>query len=260
MAFQRVPQELSDMIIDFLHADKRTLKACSLVCRSWTAAAQYHILYSFRLTAEPSKGGYAVQLRPLLEPPVCDRIRELVLTPGPSRYSPLSEFTMDVLLTVLKALPALRSLSLSETGFVETGDPSTHHLNSFCLKKLDVSWMYPTSPGTSHGFLDVLSVLSDVRELHLGPIHNKHLPGEYELVEIARTTRVQHMTLAEVSPALVTTLSGLMYPGALKTMKTCITTAGEVALLGTLLHGVGSELEQFQLAIWNFWFHDIIGQ
>lgn len=249
------------MIIDFLHADKRTLKACSLVCRSWTAAAQYHILYTFRLTAEPSKGGYAVQLRPYFQPPVCDRIRELVLTPGPSRYSPLSEFTMDVLLTVLKTLPSLRSLSLSETGFVETNDHGmTHHTDNFCLKKLDISWMYPTSPGTPHGFLDVLSVLSEVRELHLGPIHNKHLPSEYELVDIAHTTRVQHMTLSEVSPALVTTLSGLMYPGSLKTIKACITTANEVALLGTLLHGVGSKLEQFQLAIWNFWFNDIIGQ
>lgn len=249
------------MIIDFLHTDKRTLKACSLVCRSWTAAAQYHILYTFRLIAEPSKGGYAVQLRPYLEPPVCDRIRELVLTPGPSRYSPLSEFTMDVLLTVLKTLPCLRALTLSETGFVETNDHSTHNMNTFALKKLDISWMYPTSPGMTRGFQDVFSVFSDIQELNLGPIHPKHLPtNEFELVETTPTTRIQNMTLAEVSAALVAMLSGLIQPASLKTLKACIMAAGDVALLGTLLHSVGSDLEQFQLAIWNFWFSDIIGK
>ncbi|KAJ3557738.1 hypothetical protein NM688_g1305 [Phlebia brevispora] len=258
MPIQRLPQEISDMIIDFLHEDKQSLKTCSLVCRSWTDAAQYHILYTFRLIAEPKKGGYTVQLRPLLEHPVGSHIRELILTPGPSRYSPLSEFTIDVLLIVLQSLPFLRSLSLSETGFVEANDHSTHGSRSFRLKKLDISWMWPASPGTSHGFQDVLSTFDDVRELNLGPIHSKHLPDQLNFTDFAPTTRVRTLTLAEVSSPLVATLGSLIHPDSLKMVRACINTAAEVALLGALLRSVGSQLEQFQLAIWNFWFCDII--
>lgn len=259
MSFQRVPLEISDMIIDFCHGDKRTLRSCALVCRSWSAAAQYHILYSTRLTAEPKKGGYAVQLRPLLAPPNCTRIRELALTPGPSRYSPLSELKMDVLLSVLTSLQRLRSLCLSETGFVESSDAPSLSSTRFRLDKLQISWMYSTSPGTSHGFQDVLSIFSDLRDLHLGPIHAKHLPVEPDNVENPLTTKVDTMTLLEVSRPLVTTLSRLICPERLNTVKACITASGDVSQLGTLLHNIGSELVQFQLAIWNFWFSDIIG-
>ena len=250
------------MIIDFLHTDKPSLRACSLVCHSWAAAAQYHIIYSCRLTAEPKKGGYAVQLRPLLQPPFGGGIRELVLTPGPSRYSPISELTVEILLTALTSLTRLRSLKLSETGFVETGDirrPTS--ASRFRLKKLTISWMYPTSPGTSHGFQDVLSLFDEIRELNLGSIHAKHLPAseaDFEDSAVSET-KVQNLVLTDVSPPLVATLSRLVCADHLRTVKACINAAHDVSQLGVLLHNVGAELEQFQLAIWNFWFSDIIG-
>ncbi|OBZ79320.1 hypothetical protein A0H81_00964 [Grifola frondosa] len=39
-----VPPELSDYIIDFLHNDSCTLRACSLTCRAWLPASRYHLL------------------------------------------------------------------------------------------------------------------------------------------------------------------------------------------------------------------------
>lgn len=40
-----IPIELSDYILDFLHEDRKALKKCSLICRSWYPSARYH-LYS----------------------------------------------------------------------------------------------------------------------------------------------------------------------------------------------------------------------
>ncbi|KAJ7224686.1 hypothetical protein GGX14DRAFT_651379 [Mycena pura] len=37
------PSELHDYTIDFLHNDRASLCACSLVCKSWTASSQYHL-------------------------------------------------------------------------------------------------------------------------------------------------------------------------------------------------------------------------
>ncbi|KIY62879.1 hypothetical protein CYLTODRAFT_360842, partial [Cylindrobasidium torrendii FP15055 ss-10] len=39
----RLPPEICDIIIDFLHDDKPTLAACSVVAPSWTSAARYHL-------------------------------------------------------------------------------------------------------------------------------------------------------------------------------------------------------------------------
>ena len=39
----QLPQEMIDMIIDFLYSEEDALAACSLVCRSWLPATRYHL-------------------------------------------------------------------------------------------------------------------------------------------------------------------------------------------------------------------------
>ncbi|CAA7268168.1 unnamed protein product [Cyclocybe aegerita] len=43
-----IPQDLCEFIIDFLHADRRALAACSLVARSWLCASRYHLFRSIK--------------------------------------------------------------------------------------------------------------------------------------------------------------------------------------------------------------------
>jgi hypothetical protein len=38
----RLPAELSDRIVDYLHDDPKALRTCSSVCRAWLPAARYH--------------------------------------------------------------------------------------------------------------------------------------------------------------------------------------------------------------------------
>ncbi|CDO74971.1 hypothetical protein BN946_scf184945.g43 [Trametes cinnabarina] len=45
----RIPPELCDLVLDQLHEDKRSLRACALVSRSWLARAQHHLFWSIYL-------------------------------------------------------------------------------------------------------------------------------------------------------------------------------------------------------------------
>ncbi|PCH40277.1 hypothetical protein WOLCODRAFT_136760 [Wolfiporia cocos MD-104 SS10] len=49
---RRLPAELCDRIVDFLHDDPYTLAACCLTCRSWVPASRHHLFYNIRLTRE----------------------------------------------------------------------------------------------------------------------------------------------------------------------------------------------------------------
>lgn len=46
-----VPNELADYILDFLHDDRKALKACSLTCRIWYPTARYHLYRQVHLTS-----------------------------------------------------------------------------------------------------------------------------------------------------------------------------------------------------------------
>lgn len=46
-----IPPELSDHIIDFLHDDRRALKACSLTCRTWYPTSRYHLYRKVHLNS-----------------------------------------------------------------------------------------------------------------------------------------------------------------------------------------------------------------
>jgi hypothetical protein len=53
MSDERLYRELCDYIIDFLHDDEVSLRACSLVCRSWVPASRVHLFDHLKLTGCP---------------------------------------------------------------------------------------------------------------------------------------------------------------------------------------------------------------
>jgi hypothetical protein len=46
----KVPPELTDRIIDFLHSDRKALKTCALVCKSWIPSSRLHLFETLYLT------------------------------------------------------------------------------------------------------------------------------------------------------------------------------------------------------------------
>jgi hypothetical protein len=46
LSMPHLPTELIDYIVDFHHSDRKTLSACSFVCRNWLPASRFHLLGS----------------------------------------------------------------------------------------------------------------------------------------------------------------------------------------------------------------------
>lgn len=251
------------MIIDFLHDDRRTLKSCAQVCRPWLRVSYYHLFSDIRIEGTPSfKGGYIAQLNSLLHHSFYIYIRELTVVPVPTRSSLYPELRERDITAFLTFLPRLRSLKLSQTGFIG-GEPSARpSCTPFQLDKLSVNWMYPSIPGSSTSMYDLLSLFTDIKELDLRVIHRKHLPSSIESLEeanVSPTLTVHTLTLSDVSAPLLCLLRAKLRSGYLQTVKASVAAVGDVAELGALLSSVGSSLVEFQLAIWNFWSNDYTG-
>lgn len=246
------------MIIDFLHDDKRSLRACSLVCTAWTRESQYHLFYSHRVEARNEQGGYIEQLKKHFQEPMRSRPRELSLSAGPIHvFSP--ELTEDTVAAVLTNLPRLRFLKLRQTGYV--GRISQQ--NPFRLCSLFISWMYPSIPGTSTSLMSLLSLFHTIRVLDLEVIHRKQLLDEEMLgTEEARLPKlvcVHTLQLHDVSAPLLGTLQSSVCPEYLQAVRASITATEDITHLGSFLRVMGANLRHFQLSIWNFWGNDRTG-
>jgi hypothetical protein len=51
----RLPSEITDRIIDFLHDSQTDLRTCALVCRTWLASSRFHLFEKIHIN---SAGGY----------------------------------------------------------------------------------------------------------------------------------------------------------------------------------------------------------
>lgn len=101
----RLPRELTDMIIDFLHNDKHSLAACSLACWDFRPASLVHLMERIRLHEEARIQEFPAFLDS--SPCIAPLIRSLDILDHPTW--PLERMQR------LEALPNLRSLSFAET-------------------------------------------------------------------------------------------------------------------------------------------------
>ncbi|TBU48207.1 hypothetical protein BD309DRAFT_349032 [Dichomitus squalens] len=113
----RLPFELSDYIIDFLHNDAKALKACALTCQAWVPAARFHLFRTivlktansttaFRrlLDKSPSLGLYVREL-------TAEKLADTVAVPVTEQ--PTHEPVQHTLPLAFAHIPSLQTLSLS---------------------------------------------------------------------------------------------------------------------------------------------------
>jgi hypothetical protein len=115
-----LPQELIDMIIDFLLDDKQALKACSLTSRAFLAASRLHLFTQMRLA---TVGRHSDNRRD----PLLANFLFLFINSSPSILPFVRSLRIDSVepsgdatpydMRNLKALPKLKSLSVTGTVF-----------------------------------------------------------------------------------------------------------------------------------------------
>jgi hypothetical protein len=54
-----LPPEVIDMVIDFLHSDKRSLAACSLTCKMWLSSSRFHLFSKVLLSTKNRISSFA---------------------------------------------------------------------------------------------------------------------------------------------------------------------------------------------------------
>jgi len=114
MSFVRLPQELHDMVIDYLHDDKLSLFSCSLVAWPWTLSARYHLFSAIHLQDRHDYGRpLHSDLETFLErgKVAWEYARELrIEITNVSRPSPFASNHPNILQTIIRSLPNLHTL------------------------------------------------------------------------------------------------------------------------------------------------------
>lgn len=137
-----LPQELVDWIVDHLHDDKPSLKACALVSKSWALSTYTHLFRSIHISGPNKLQEFASVLQP---PPVFTsfirklRYNEGVIFGPPGRaidtQSSESESTLH---DVLRLLPSLRSLELWEVKISRYFNCSSIPARKYTLESLSI--------------------------------------------------------------------------------------------------------------------------
>ena len=121
----RLPPELIDHTIDYLHDSPSTLRACARVCRAWVAPSRFHLFYRHEITPNNNIRTVPQQIGQLLEflqgsPHIAFYIREFYLSPGYHSRMPDSDRSQ-----VDAALPHLLGMLTQLRKLVLTGIPFT---------------------------------------------------------------------------------------------------------------------------------------
>lgn len=103
----KIPSEISDIVIDYLHSDRDALAACALVCKEWLPGSRYHLFYTIWVNEQNFQ-----QFLDTLNTPRCfwrRHVRHLHMT-GIRRYT--ISWLCDANLAKLSTLEAVDQLSL----------------------------------------------------------------------------------------------------------------------------------------------------
>ncbi|PBK65295.1 hypothetical protein ARMSODRAFT_441023 [Armillaria solidipes] len=129
-----IPQELIDIIIDYLYNDTHSLRACALVSSSWSGRSQQHLFSRITLAGRPwpdkpkSRSAAELFLR-LIEsaPHIPSFVRHLEIIEGDIfEYDRWLGRSIPVLDRILPALTNLRTLHINFSGVLWSDVPGIH--------------------------------------------------------------------------------------------------------------------------------------
>lgn len=146
---QPLPQEIVDMLIDFLFDDHKTLADCSTVSRQWVPSTRFHLFREFRIRSfgnstiiTPRKLKSIRQVVDLMtaSPWIAPAVRNLHVFPEHDTLK-TPRCNLPTLLTVLDLLHNLTSLHLEGFSLLSHGDGVSYQPSPAPLETLRLSRM-----------------------------------------------------------------------------------------------------------------------
>ncbi len=269
-----LPQELIDNIIDELWFDARSLKACSLVSKSWTIASQFHLFRCVQIglvgeqeTDRDSRLDEYCRFL-LSSPHLRNTIRELRIYRPHAVKAPLTSSELALLLHYTPSLQTLRLQglqlrSISEGQFDMA--PSLAKLPS--VRTLDISGFAGSfwSSG-SRCLFEMLSWFPELRVLRIrmgallnapncSPTQSMELIGMDEHVQYIRIPscirplhlKVFHFDSPLSRPFLTDALRKTGCIGSLTTITVGLSSMDEIVVSGRLIRDIGPRLLHLRL-------------
>ncbi len=240
-----LPSELWDIIIDFLHDDKRAMRRCSLVCKAWISSSRLHLFHAVSLRKRT-----LAKLPPFLQSNagISSNINTL------SIHRQLS-LKLCLLRGILYFLPTLRILNLSHCCILPgcppwrpcrpqaTTYPYISTLTLDCCKLHAVEDMY--------NLLEVITLFSVIDSLHL-KLDDPVLPA-WVLMTWYSSTVLRSLSASFLPVSFIANLvSGLDNPTALRSLELyrCMPPRhdqDDAAQLRRLLDVIGPTLEHLAI-------------
>ncbi|TCD70359.1 hypothetical protein EIP91_003711 [Steccherinum ochraceum] len=141
----RLPQELTDIIIDHFHDDKKALSLCSLVSRDWLWSARYHLFYKTVITTRNAKYGLDAFLKTAAASPFSlgEQVRCLHVVGAHDKAQDDFASILKFIGAVLPQIPSIRRIDLSsmvwgQTSLLDVGTaaPMPWELGMLTLKDI----------------------------------------------------------------------------------------------------------------------------
>lgn len=114
-AHPRLPQELTDIVIDHLHCDKESLRACALVSHGWLWSARYHLLFTTVVNTSDKKFGLDPFLSSLSSSPLQlgNHVKCLHIQGAHDKDHDDFASVLQFVNAVLPKVPSIRRINLS---------------------------------------------------------------------------------------------------------------------------------------------------
>lgn len=256
-----LPIELTDAIVNYLHADHSALAACTLVCRAWRRAAQHHLL----ATIVCARGGLerlipqleAKDLSSQVEDETCvsdsfaAHVRELWIR-GPERGLAVS-ISVGTMERVLATLPNLHTLHLERVALVHSDalyarDPQIPQARRrYKLRRLDLRMVHQAD---TQRLTAMLALCAEVQELTLECVYSTGYGYSHDVEEAEGKTRCETLVVSGEDLVALEVRRALRFD-ALKTCKVELPRSTHVRIVLGMLGAAASSLESLQLHLFS---------
>ncbi|CAL1710400.1 unnamed protein product [Somion occarium] len=174
----RVPQEIIDYVIDFLHDDKPSLCCCALLSWAWLESSRYHLFGIIRIrigqSANVENHLTSFTLFFNSRQTIAMLVRSLSITRGEwDRLAAYPEIELYLIAALLRSLPRLSMFSMDHVGLLwnsRTSEMTGSHRPSFRLQELSLQRLYLSIPpqiDPDWPFSHFLSWFSSLKRLRL---------------------------------------------------------------------------------------------
>ncbi|GJE90791.1 F-box protein [Phanerochaete sordida] len=260
-----LPPELFDETLDHLWDDAKTLRVCSLVCRSWVPSTRLHLFRTIRLSSEAT----CTQLSALManSPAIARCVRKLTISAqysgvGTDNRGVEDDAWVNVSAEIARTLGVhgrVNTLALSRLRWTSLA-PDTRDAYKAVFKGVRTLLLFEVRFHASGDVLDFLDAFPDLEELYFHAVswdsESSTTPSSAaELISLAQShhdTKKMHLSYLFLdprsSPTLVTEWI-LSHPSEqkLRTIQLCWRELDNTKALGDLLQASGSSLERLQI-------------